>query len=129
MDDNIDERKYRIIGAVSGLIGSLLGAIPIGALHYYLQDLMFSGRGVSIGGPYDLIDLVSFIFIGIPLPFMGIFVIPVGGVLLGMIVTNIFMKRYLASGEDIEKSIGKRLWIIGGISGILFNLFVSVWAQ
>jgi len=120
-----ENRISLIIGATSGGIGALLGAIPIGALHYFLQDLMFSGRGVNIGGPYDLYDLYTFLFIGIPLPLMGIFVIPLGGVMFGIIGIN----NYLRKLKTPDKLFRKRSWLIGGIAGLLFNLFVSVWPQ
>ena len=125
----IDQQKARVIGGVSGLIGSLLGVIPIGILREYLQHLFFSGRGVNIGGPYDLFDLFSFLLTGIPLPFMGIFIVPICGVLFGILGVNTYRKRQNKSGSLTEKLFKRRLWLIGGISGFLFNFLVSFWAQ
>ncbi|MBI5352390.1 MAG: hypothetical protein HZB50_07105 [Chloroflexi bacterium] len=108
--------KTGSIGAVAGTIGAILGAIPFGLLHYFLNDFLVKNIfGESPKAmPTSLMLLVS----GLPLPFfIGTICIPIGGALFGLTGAFIGMRR----GSS-------RLWLWGGVSGLLFNLFVSCWA-
>jgi len=115
MNEKSSYLKTSSIGIIAGTIGAILGAIPFNFLHYFLNDLLVKNVFGSLETePTSLMLLVS----GLPLPFfVGIICIPIGGALFGLIGAFIGTKRN-----------SSRLWLWSGVSGLLFNLFVSCWA-
>jgi hypothetical protein len=104
--------KTGSIGVVAGTIGAIIGAIPFSILHSFMYDFLAKNIfGYSKAMPTSLMLLVS----GLPLPFfIGFICVPIGGALFGLTGAFIGMRR----GSS-------RLWLWGGLSGLLFNLFVS----
>jgi hypothetical protein len=111
-----------VIGVITGLIGVAIGFYPIASLHYFLADL---AEGIIGRGSY-LVLLVT----GVPLPLPGILFVPFGGAIFGLVGAIIGVRRHyereLNSNKQKAAAVAA-LW--GAISGSMFNMCVSFWAQ
>ncbi len=118
--------KAGIAGVLTGITGAVIGALPFGALHYALVDLV-----VGIFGSYSATpDVLLFLVAGVPLPFFGIFYLPIGGAIFGLVGAIIGVRRYykreLNSNKQKVVAVAAS-W--GAVFGLMFNVFVSFWAQ
>ena len=111
MNEKPSYLKTVATGLVMGVIGAIVGFFPMMFLHGWLYEMFDS---YISPGPSILLFLVA----GFPMPFAGIFILPIGGAIFGCIGSFIGMKRH-----------SSRLWLWGGVAGFLFNFFVSFWAQ
>jgi len=106
--------KTSILCAVSGIIGTTIGFIPINQLHWYLNNNFL----VPVYGHYyNVPKLLYFLVNGIVLYFYPPFIITViiiGGTIFGILGAIVGHKRS-----------SHRLWLWAGLSGFLFNFFVS----
>jgi hypothetical protein len=112
MNEKVSYVKIGVIGLVMGIIGAIVGFIPMEFLHSLLYGIL--GSYIPRGGPSVLLFLIS----GYPMIWGEIIILPIGGAIFGFIGSFIGLKRQ-----------SSRLWLWGGVAGFLFNLFVSFWAQ
>lgn len=103
-----------LTGAISGLIGSALGFLPFLLLHGFLISLTDNLTG-------DTSKIISMLADGIPLPMLGaITVLPIGGIVTGMVGTSIGLLRHLKNGGALESQKWVALrW------GLVFGFFFS----
>lgn len=114
MDKIVPYLKAGAVGFITGICGAILGAIPIGLLHYFIAEGL-----VKIFGSYAATPgILLFTLGGFPLPFMAAIIVPICGSLFGIIGAIVGLMRH-----------SRRVWLWGGISGFLFNFLVSFWAQ
>ena len=104
-----------LTGLFAGIMGAIIGAIPIQLLKYFLDNLL-----VSIYGSYGAIPVsLEFLVWGIPLPFVLAWIcVPIGGALFGIVGVTIAFNRN-----------STRVWLWGGIAGFLSNLLVGFMSQ
>lgn len=111
-----------VIGLIAGIVGAALGVVPFSILHEFLGGLVNDMPG-------DTSTILFILAYGLPLPMMAIFVVlPIGGIIMGMIGANIGAKRHLkkSNGSNHVKMVA--MWW-GLIFGFLFNLFVGFFSQ
>jgi hypothetical protein len=107
--------KAGAIGLIAGIIGSILGAIPFGIVHYFLTDILVN----KIFGSYAATPMTLLILAGgLPLPILAVICLPIGGAIFGLAGAFIGLQRN-----------SSKLWLWGGLAGVLFNLFVSFMSQ
>ncbi len=115
MNEKPSYLKTVLIGLVMGLIGSIVGFIPVMYLHYQLTDFLV----YKIFGSYNTTpDALLYLVAGLPLPFAGILIVPIGGAIFGIIGALVGLRRHSV-----------RIWLWAGIAGLLVNFLVSFWAQ
>ena len=101
--------KTALIGMGTGVIGAGIGFFPILFLHYKIWDLV---KNIEI--PESLL----YVLVGRPMSWEGVIFLPIGGAVFGCIGSLIGLQIH-----------SQRLWLWGGVAGLLFNLFVSFSAQ
>lgn len=101
--------KTALIGMGTGVIGAAIGFVPILFLHYKLWDFV---KDLAIP------ESILYILVGYPMPWGGVIFLPIGGAVFGSVGSLIGLKRH-----------SRRLWLWGGVAGLLFNFFVSFSAQ
>lgn len=87
------------------MVGAAIGFFPILMLHYKLWDLVKNS---------EISKSLLYILIGYPMPWTGMIFLPIGGVIFGCIGSLIGLKMR-----------SRRLWLWGGVAGLLFNFLVS----
>ena len=114
--------KVTVIGLIAGIVGAVLGFIPFAILHEFLGGLVRDMPG-------DTSTILFILAYGLPLPIIVfLFVLPLGGIIMGIIGANVGVKRSLKkkSGNKNVKAVA--FWW-GLIFGFLFNLFVGFFNQ
>jgi len=114
MEEKPFNPKTGILCAVSGIIGAIIGFMPINQLHWYLNNHFL----VPVYGHYNNVPKFLYHLInGIVLYFyppLIVAVIIIGGTIFGILGAKVGRTRS-----------SHRLWLWAGISGFLFNFFVS----
>jgi len=114
MEEQPFEFKTLVIAAIAGIFGAAIGFMPINRLHWYLNNnLLVPVYGHYYDTPKLLYHLVNGIVLYFYPPFVVIVVV-LGGIIFGIIGAVIGRKKN-----------SRRLWLWAGISGFIFNLFVS----
>ena len=106
--------KAIAIGLVMGVLGVIIGAFPVMYLRNQLFDILKNHYGSFTAVP----DIWHYIVFGFPLYIGFILFLPVGGAVIGIIGTVIGLLRR-----------SNRLWLWGGVTGLLLNFLVSFHAQ
>lgn len=106
MNDKLSRSKIVAIGAISGIIGAIIGLIPV----IYLRSLLISFLELFRDSiPWEIYMLADGIELWFP---VFLIVFPVSAALMGIIGVVIGSKKH-----------STRLWLWGGIAGSLINLF------
>ena len=108
----VDYIRARLIGLGAGIIGVLIGIYPINLLRYQITYfVVYSIFGSYNATPNILLSLLNGYPIWVNLMFI---VVPIGGALFGIIGAIIGLLRN-----------STRVWLWGGIAGLVFNFVVS----
>ena len=121
-DQSYSKGEVTVIGLIAGIVGAVLGFIPFAILHEFLGGLVNDMPG-------DTSTILFILAYGLPLPMVAVIVVlPLGGIIMGIIGANVGAKRYIKkiSGNKNVKAVA--FWW-GLIFGFLFNLFVGFFNQ
>ena len=109
MNNFLNYLKAGGIGLIAGIIGAVIGFLPIDLLKIFLVESIL----LRVFGSYGAIPDYLLYITGLPLPSYGVVLVPIGGALFGIIGALIGLGRH-----------SSRVWLWGGIFGLLFNLFI-----
>lgn len=108
-----------MIGFVAGVIGAALGLLPFLGLHEFLAGLL----------PEDASRLLFILAFGYPIHIVAaIFVLPLGGAIMGTIGANIGANRHIKNNIGDDYIWWRVTFWWGLIFGFFINLFFGVFS-
>jgi hypothetical protein len=107
-----------------GLVAAVVTFLPLMLMQMWLLD-----RVAQIAGPvYDLPLPLLLLFTGLPLPWVFILIVPIGGALLGLVGAAVGARRAQKRAQP-ARSQWRAALLWAALGGAAVNLLVSFWAQ